>query len=183
MMLKELQKSLKTHHILLILGGLVLIYVIFNYSSNKGMPMPENYSNKQKQMTTGVSSNMPPVGASENTFYVDSAPVNATNGNAMPGLPTNCTGQAMNTPSDLLPKDGNSDWALKPQGSGDFLGVNFLNAGYLIGVDTIGSSLRNSNLQVRSEPPNPQIVVSPWMNTTIEPDPFRQPLEIGCGPQ
>jgi hypothetical protein len=63
------------------------------------------------------------------------------------------------------------------------MGVNFLNAGYLIGVDTIGSSLRNANLQVRSEPPNPQLIVSPWMNTTIEPDVFRQPLEIGCGPQ
>jgi hypothetical protein len=68
-------------------------------------------------------------------------------------------------------------------GSGDYLGVNFLNAGYLTGIDTVGSSLRNANLQLRSDVPCPQIVVSPWMNTTIEPDPFRQPLEIGCGKQ
>jgi hypothetical protein len=26
-------------------------------------------------------------------------------------------------------------------------------------------------------------MVSPWNNTTIEPDSFRQPLEVGCGPQ
>ena len=96
-------------------------------------------------------------------------------------MPSNCTGNNTNNPSDLLPKDGNSAWGLQPMGSGDYLGVNFLNAGYLTGVDTVGSSLRNANLQVRSEPPNPQLIVSPWHNTTIEPDTFRQPLEIGCG--
>jgi hypothetical protein len=61
--------------------------------------------------------------------------------------------------------------------------VNLLKAGYNIGIDTVGSSLRNGNLQVRSEPPNPTTIVSPWMNTTIEPDLMRAPLEIGCGPQ
>ena len=40
--------------------------------------------------------------------------------------------------------------------------------------------MRNANLQVRSEPPNPQTNVSPWMNTTIEPDLMRAPFEIGC---
>ena len=61
--------------------------------------------------------------------------------------------------------------------------VNLLKAGYHIGIDTVGSSLRNANLQVRSEPPNPQISVGPWNNSTIEGDPFRRPLEIGCGSQ
>ena len=63
------------------------------------------------------------------------------------------------------------------------MGVNYLNAVYLIGVYTIGSTLRKANQQIRSEPPNPQLLVSPWNNTTIEPDAFRQPLEVGCGPQ
>ena len=34
-MLKDLQKTFKAHHVLLLLGGLVLIYVIYNYSSSK----------------------------------------------------------------------------------------------------------------------------------------------------
>ena len=39
-----------------------------------------------------------------------------------------------------------------------------------MGIDTIGNTLRNANLQVRSEPANPQTQVSPWLNTTISPD-------------
>jgi hypothetical protein len=43
--------------------------------------------------------------------------------------------------------------------------------------------LRNANLQIRSEPPNPQMTVGPWNQSTIEPDFMRPPLEIGSGPQ
>jgi len=185
MMLKDLQKTFKAHHVLLLLGGVVLIYVIYNYSSNKNF-MPENYSSKNRRASGNANSYSPssmvPAGANEGTFSVDSSPINASDSN-LAGMPSNCNSNNTNNPSDLLPKDGNSNWGIQPMGSGDYLGVNFLNAGYLTGVDTVGSTLRNANLQVRSEPPNPQLIVSPWMNTTIEPDPFRQPLEIGCGKQ
>jgi hypothetical protein len=186
MMLKDLQKTFKAHHVLLLLGGIVLIYVVMNYSSNKNF-MPENYSSKNRRASGNAnsyspSSMAPPSGANEGTFFVDYSAVNASDSN-LAGMPSNCSGNNTNNPSDLLPKDGNNAWGLQPMGSGDYLGVNFLNAGYLTGIDTVGSALRNANLQVRSEPPNPQLVVSPWMNTTIEPDTFRQPLEIGCGSQ
>ena len=39
--------------------------------------------------------------------------------------------------------------------------------------------MRNPNLQIRSEPANPQVKVSPWLQSTIEPDSNRRPLEIG----
>lgn len=84
---------------------------------------------------------------------------------------------------DLLPKDSaNSKWSqVNPSGQGELKNANFLNAGYHVGVNTIGSSMRNANLQLRSEPPNPQIKVSPFMNSTIMPDLNRRPLEInGC---
>ena len=186
-MLKDLQKTFKAHHVLLLLGGLVLIYVIYNYSSDKNF-YPENYETANRRNPSQNSSGAPnarggnPSGADDSTFYVDYAPINSGEGNAG-GMPSNCNSQNMNTPSDLLPSDNNSGWGLKPMGTGDFMGVNFLNAGYLIGVDTIGSTLRNANQQLRSDPPNPQLIVSPWNNTTIEPDSFRQPLEVGCGPQ
>jgi hypothetical protein len=189
-MLKDLQKTFKAHHVLLLLGGLVLIYVIYNYSSDKNF-YPENYETVNRRNGSSGSGNAQgggsggggsPSGANDGTFYVDYAPINSGDSN-MAGMPSNCSSQSMNTPSDLLPSDNNSGWSLKPMGSGDFMGVNFLNAGYLIGVDTIGSTLRNANQQIRSEPPNPQLLVSPWNNTTIEPDAFRQPLEVGCGPQ
>ena len=97
---------------------------------------------------------------------------------------SNCAKQAKQDPASLLPKDENSEWArLNPSGNGTLDNVNLLKSGYHIGIDTIGNTLRNANLQVRSEPANPQVNVGPWNNTTIAPDLMRVPLEIGCGPQ
>jgi hypothetical protein len=43
--------------------------------------------------------------------------------------------------------------------------------------------MKNPNLQLRSEPPNPQLNIGPWNNSTFAPDLMRTPLEVGCGPQ
>jgi hypothetical protein len=88
------------------------------------------------------------------------------------------------TSSDLLPLDAaNSKWAqINPAGSGMLGDQNFLTAGYHMGINTIGQSLRNANLQLRSEPPNPQVAVSPWGISTIEPDIRTTTLEIGSAP-
>ena len=86
--------------------------------------------------------------------------------------------------NELLPNDTNSDWAaINPSGNGELNNINLLKAGSMIGIDTIGSSLRNANLQIRSEPPNPQLNTGPWNQSTITPDFMRVPLEIGCGKQ
>jgi hypothetical protein len=85
------------------------------------------------------------------------------------------------TGEDLLPKDAaNSKWAqMNPAGQGDVRDQNFLTAGYHIGINTVGQTRRNANYQLRSDPPNPQVPVSPWNISTIEPDLNRRPLEIG----
>jgi len=94
--------------------------------------------------------------------------------------PNGCFPRKQLTPSELLPLDTNSVWAQNnPQGQGDLAGKNFMTAGANIGIQTIGTSRRNANLQFRSEPPNPQVKVSPWMQSTIEPDIMRRPLELG----
>ena len=98
-------------------------------------------------------------------------------------LPNDCFPKDKLTAEDLLPKDSaNSQWAqVNPAGQGELKNKNFLTAGYHVGVNTVGSTLRNANMQLRSEPPNPQMKVSPWNQTTINPDLNRRPLEInGC---
>jgi hypothetical protein len=95
--------------------------------------------------------------------------------------PAGCYPRDQLTPSELLPLDQNSIWAQQnPMGPGSLKGKNFLSAGALIGVNTVGQSLRNANLQIRSEPPNPQIPVSIFMQSTIGPDVSHRPLEIGA---
>jgi hypothetical protein len=93
--------------------------------------------------------------------------------------PAGCYPREQITPSELLPKDMNSVWAEQnPMGPGSLKGKNFLSAGALIGVNTVGQSMRNANLQVRSEPPNPQQAVSIFNQSTITPDVSHRSLEI-----
>jgi hypothetical protein len=95
--------------------------------------------------------------------------------------PAGCYPRDQLTPSELLPKDMASIWAEQnPMGPGSLKGKNFLSAGALIGVNTVGQSMRNANLQVRSEPPNPQVAVSIFNQSTISPDISHRPLEIGA---
>jgi len=101
---------------------------------------------------------------------------------SMPGIPSSCSQPNIQNPAELLPKSSDNQWAqLNPTGKGELANVNLLKAGYHIGIDTIGQSLRNANLQIRSEPPNPQLNVGPWNQSTIESDFMRPPLEIGSG--
>ena len=97
-------------------------------------------------------------------------------------MPSQCYPKDVLSSADLLPHDANTDWAqVSPSGQGSLADQNFLTSGFHIGINTVGQTLRNANRQLRSEDPNPQVKVSPWMQTTIDPDINRRPLEInGC---
>jgi len=89
------------------------------------------------------------------------------------------------SPNELLPADSNSQWAaLNPvnMNQGSILNGDMLQAGYHIGLDTIGQTLKNANLQLRSDPIIPKQEVGPWNQSTYEPDYGRIPLEVGYGP-
>ncbi len=94
--------------------------------------------------------------------------------------PTSCYPQNTLTPKDLLPQGKEEEieqWdENNPAQEGILKGVNFLDAGFHVGVNTVGQSLRNANLNLRAEPPNPRVQVSPWLNTTIDQDLTRKPL-------
>ena len=96
--------------------------------------------------------------------------------------PPTCYPQQTLNVQDLLPSNENAQVQqfnnANPAGEGVLKGVNLLAAGFHHGINTIGQSLRNSNLNLRAEPANPQVPVSPWMNTTIGPDLDRKNLEI-----
>ena len=193
--LKQLQNSLKGHHVLLLLALIVAGAAVYQYSSRKGssksgfnnstslelsnkasIPEKEAQSIQNAQFAVQKPEAANPAGTNEVYSAVEGVASSSS------GLPAGCQKQDTPNPSDLLPKDSNNQFAaLNPQGSGDLQAVNLLKAGHHIGINTVGSSLRNANLQVRSEPANPQLAVSPWMNSTISPDYMRAPFEIGCG--
>lgn len=124
----------------------------------------------------------PPAGSAQVPTVQGFADLSTMEGPAAFGdaqAPAGCYPRDQLTPSELLPRDPNSVWAQQnPMGTGSLKGKNFLSAGALIGINTVGQSLRNANWQIRSEPPNPQVPVSVFYQSTIEPDVNRRTLEI-----
>ena len=92
--------------------------------------------------------------------------------------------QPIANPSELLPKDVYNQWTgLNPNTDSKNIAIpDLLEAGYHIGLDTIGQTNKNPTYDIRSSPLIPKAVISPWNNSTIEPDIARVPLEIGAGP-
>lgn len=177
--LSDLEKILRTNHILVILGAIVLLYAVYTYSEQKVLPMESLQSDPANRKK--VSFNEEPMsvpGASSGGYAV----VDGTVGQG--AAPAGGVNMPVANPSDLLPRDTNNQWgSLNPAGSGDLTSQNLLSATFLTGIDTIGNTMKNANLQLRSEPPNPQLNVGPWNQSTFAPDLMRTPLEIGCGAQ
>lgn len=86
-------------------------------------------------------------------------------------------GGRMNVATDLLPKPTYEAQNFSEFAPKSLLGQNFLDAKRYIGVDTQGSSLRNASRDIRSTPVIPRRNVGPWMQSTIESDLLRKPLE------
>lgn len=142
----------------------------FNTSTSEDTPQPPPPA-AVKAFAAPIDPSFPGSDPLGNSFY-DSAE-DGKNANLF--LETQVAGACANrdrlTTADLLPLDANSRWAeLNPQCPGDLQDQNYLTAGYHIGINTTGQSMRNANLQLRAEPPNPQYQVSPWMISTIQPD-------------
>lgn len=88
--------------------------------------------------------------------------------------------QQVANPSELLPNDANSQWAsLNPVNQSSPQMPDLLQAGYHIGLDTIGQTMKNANQQLRSDPVISKSDIGPWNQSTIEPDMMRVPLEVG----
>lgn len=159
------------------------VYMFASYLGVKGMAGSESNSQMQSQYkntNAAYSNTVQPSNPNGNEVFASANGIQTST----PGIPTSCSKPNIQNPAELLPKDNNSQWAqLNPSGKGELANINLLKAGYHIGIDTVGQSLRNPNLQVRSEPPNPQLNTGPWMQSTIEPDLMRPPLEIGSGAQ
>lgn len=159
------------------------VYMFAGYLGAKGVYGPEPNSQMQSQYkntNAAYAGAVRPAEANGNEVFASASGVQTS----MPGVPSSCSKPNVQNPAELLPKDSNSQWAqLNPSGKGELANINLLKAGYHIGIDTVGQTLRNANLQIRSEPPNPQLNVSVWNQSTIEPDFMRVPLELGNGSQ
>ena len=189
--------------VLISVSACVFIYLIHSYNNSNNLEQENFFADENVVENEGINENTQDVesilnnneqvgdvqasqgdGDSNETFKtVQEEPEVGTDSETETGnkLPNECYPKDVLSPQDLLPQDANSAWAQASPGGQCSLGdQNFLNAGFHVGINTVGQSLRNSNLQLRSEPANPQLKVSPWLQSTIEPDANRRALEIGA---
>ena len=150
--------------------------------SNQGAPSDGTMSGSISNFSQVATPTTGSVGGSEG-IGMDEQPMGfaqiGQDPSQMNELPSECYPKDVLSSADLLPRDANSLWAqVSPSGQGSLADQNFLTSGFHIGINTVGQTLRNANRQLRSEPLNPQVKVSPWQQTTIEPDINRRPLEI-----
>jgi hypothetical protein len=80
---------------------------------------------------------------------------------------------------DYLPREVNDEWfdtdfsKAKVDSKDDKM---IPTTKYVIGVNTVGQSLKNASYDIRGTVPNPKYSVSPWNNSTYEPDYNIKPL-------
>jgi len=209
MNLKKTITNLANNHTVLftIVAAVALMYVMKNYSNGKGLGGTAGYANSALSQKAfgdaganyvlnarnppqpGGAGGSPTGTCGQGTNYKASAGLGQNESNASVsgiatssfGMPPSCAKQAVVDPKQLLPRDSNNSFSqMNPGGAGDIQNVSLLKAGYHIGINTVGQSLRNANLQLRSEPANPQLNIGPWNQTTIGPDLARRALEVGC---
>lgn len=181
--LPKILKNFSTNHVLGLLAAIVLGYVLYTYSLRKG-------SSKDSMKTASNTTALPSVPTMSNPApptdggYEPAVAFNQMDNFApVSGMETtnNYVGKgiakAVMDPAELLPNDENSEWAkLNPVGTNELMNVSLLKAGWNHGINTVGQSLKNANLQLRPDPIISQSSVGPWNTSTIEPDINRRPL-------
>jgi hypothetical protein len=186
-------KKLASNQTFVVLAAVVAVAAVYYYTQSFNVPVGamtgQNEAAQAADRNAGPSQIQCAAGGNN---FTPSQPLGQNGGHGAAsgavtdtyGLPPSCAKQQVVDPAELLPKDANSEFSkLNPMGSGDLKNVSLLKAGWHIGINTVGQSLRNANLQLRSEPPNPQLSTGPWNQSTISADMQRRPLEIGCGAQ
>lgn len=194
--MKSSERSVIVTRTLIVLAAAVVLFGLISYykrvnsssaSSSPSTSVPERF-NTSLQPAAGPAI-VTPVASSPSSSAATYAPVGVEPAGNEYLLPAGAGSgsskfkdpfpQDRTSPEDLLPRDAaNSKWSqVNPAGQGELRDVNLLSAGYHIGTNTQGQSLRNASHDLRSEPNNPRYKVSIFNNSTIESDLSRRPLE------
>jgi hypothetical protein len=159
----------------LVLAGVVALYVLFTSYSGSKSALLDKAEELGGLGTPGPLSEQGPSMGSPHAVGGNAASVQGMQGRSPASQQT--YSQTSLTSSELLPKGeiGASWAAVNPVGSEDLKGQNFLQAGYHSNINVVGiaQTNRNPSYDIRTETPNPQAKIGPFLNTTIDPDPFK----------
>jgi hypothetical protein len=167
--MNALKKFFTKDRMIIIIIAVVLAMFVLYYSSGK-MTMMDNMEDgaakeekeEKEEMQPSLAEAVPGVSGVSEAFTA-----------------ANYSAKEVANPSELLPKDDNSQWSsLNPSVQHAPNTPDLLQAGIHVGLDTVGQTMKNANLQLRSDPVIPKSDIGPWNQSTVEPDLIRLPLEV-----
>lgn len=86
------------------------------------------------------------------------------------GTGQNCPVEDLFNAQNYLPKEANDDWFKTQKEPVSVKNRHLINVVKPIGINTVQTSLKNASRDFRGTPPCPKFVVSPFLNSSIEPD-------------
>lgn len=160
-------------------------YKQINYSGGNRNAKPSSDWHDQfltSNELLGISSQFTPLDETNNMYASFSKKSNEANVN----LDGNARGRNAKdeSPEDiydvdkLLPKEIKKDWFEVTPEPIRVKDRHLINTTRPVGINTIGTTLKNPSLDIRGAPSCPKYVVSPWMQSSIEPDTNIKPF---CG--
>ena len=172
----------KFFNVMVVLGLIALVVFFMKYNKDKNgaslgmrnlspMELDKNVAEESNDKVSNKNVGVVGASAPETNDYLNVSGMETTKPKV-----GSCNNEPVMNPKELLPSD--SEWSNIAPSKG-LENVSFLNAGHNFGTNTVGSSLRNANLQVRSEPVIQKVNTGPWNESTIEADTSRKALEIG----
>ncbi len=129
-------------------------------SSNDFTPNDDMLNDFGFELNSAFAAPLPP---GTNPEVVDFKKVNNDNYNAKDFLPKQINDEWFETDFSLAKYQLNDDKLINTER-------------YMIGINTVGQSLKNATYDIRGTIANPKLVVSPWNNSTYEPDFNLKPL-------
>lgn len=93
-----------------------------------------------------------------------------SDGNATCGSNQNCEPEDLFDVDKVLPQEVHSDWFETPTHPVSVKNRHLVNVVKPIGVNTIGTSKKNASYDIRRAPACPKKVLSPWLQSSIDPD-------------
>ena len=143
------------------------------------MDTPTNESNDESMIDSVLGTSVQPNDVQNVGSDVNESGTSVTARNMEKLIQENEMNKLKFNSSDLLPKEVNQDWFASDFSNAQ-VNVNDDNLvvtdRYILGVNTVGQSLKNPSYDIRANPPCPKFGVSPWLQSTIEPDFNIKPL-------
>ena len=159
-------KFLTKKSTILAIAFVVILFGLYTYSNSKSYIMDRMSSNGSNDVpSTQLAS---PSGSIASPIVT---PQTLPNGGA------GYNNRDIANPSDLLPKDTNSEWAkLNPVNSDKVIGSDLLDSSAFMGQ--VSQYRGIANYDIRAQPVIAKQEVSPWMQSAIEPDMYQIGLKV-----